>query len=563
MLFHVNCKVWIHSSSLQKLLRIMNLLFILLTLTCQVQAINGNTKDVTISERNVPLEKIFKKISDQTGYLFFYNADWLKTASPVTIRVKNAPLEDVLNICFVNQPLSYSIVGQTIVLKLKTLPGITIPANDTSRTIHGQVLDDEGNPLSGASVRIRGADGATVSDASGHFKLEKVHGDAILEISYVGYTLQVVPVRGRSSFTVALRKMSSALTETVVVGYGSSSKAKLTTSVAIVKKEQLNDLAITNLADAFTGNVSGVMVEDGGGGPDDLPVIRVRGYGSINAGSEPLYVIDGMIATSNEFSLLNPKSIQSISILKDAAAGAIYGSRAGNGVVIVTTKGGQGKAKFSYNTTVGIQKVERKIDVLSGPEYIQYADKAYANSGLPAPVFSPGIANTNWQDQIFRTGIYQNHQISASGGNDNFKYNVSLNYLGNQGVVITTFKNTYSSNGNFRIRLNDKLNMGLTYNLAYIKSRPNDKLSGAAHEDGGILEDAIVQYPVIPAYMPNGDYGQVPSANWGTPVSYGGYGSPVAGLNEIFDWRYQFSGIGRTFLDYEPITGLNFNASLS
>jgi TonB-dependent SusC/RagA subfamily outer membrane receptor len=215
---------------------------------------------------------------------------------------------------------------------------------------------------------------------------------------------------------VALGKKSSVLSESVVIGYGSSSKAKLTTSVATVKKEQINDLPITNLSDAFTGNVSGVAVEDGSGGPGDAPVIRVRGYGSINAGSEPLYVIDGMIATANEFALLNPKSVQSISILKDAAAGAIYGSRAGNGVVIVTTKGGEGKAKFSYNTTVGLQKVERKIDVLSGPEYIEYSKRAYAASGLPAPVFSPDVANTNWQDEIFRTGLYQNHQISANGG---------------------------------------------------------------------------------------------------------------------------------------------------
>lgn len=563
MLSHVKSNGGTHSSLLPKLLRTINFFFVLLVLTCQAQAIKGNAKDVTISERNAPLETIFRKISDQTGYLFFYNAEWLKKANPVTIHVKKASLDEVLNICFANQPLSYSIVGQTVVLKLKEPPGISIPVEDTTRTIQGQVLDDEGRPLSGASVRIKGTDIATVTDASGQFKLENVHEDAILEMSYVGYASQVMPVRGRNSFKVALVKKNAVLAETVVVGYGSSSKAKLTTAVATIKRDQINDLPITNLSDAFTGNVSGVMVEDGSGAPGDAPVIRVRGYGSINAGSEPLYVIDGMIATSNEFALLNPKSIESISILKDAAAGAIYGSRAGNGVVIVTTKGGQGKAKFSYNTTVGIQQVERKIDVLSGPEYVEYSKRAYAASGLPAPVFSPDIANTNWQDQIFRTGVYQNHQVSANGGNDHVKYNVSLNYLGNQGVVLTTFQNNYSSNGNFKIKLNDKLNMGLTYNLAYTKSRANDKLSGAAHEGGGILEDAIVQYPVIPVYMPNGDYGQVPSNNWGTPVSYGGYGSPVAGLKEIYDWRYQFSGIGRTFLNYEPITGLNFNASLS
>jgi TonB-linked SusC/RagA family outer membrane protein len=337
----------------------------------------------------------------------------------------------------------------------------------------------------------------------------------------------------------------------------------LTTSVSTIQKEQINDLAISNVADAFTGNVSGVLVENGAGGPSDAPIVRVRGYGSINAGSDPLFVVDGMVVTSNEFALLNPKSIESISILKDAAAGAIYGSRAGNGVVIVTTKAGQGKAKFSYNATFGLQQVAKKIDVLDGPEFIAFAKQAYAFSGQPAPTFSPDVANTNWQDAIFRNAFYQNHQIAANGGSENVKYNLSFNFLGNEGVVITTFQNNYSLNGNLRIKLNDKLSTGLTFNMAYINSRVNDKLSGPAHGDGGIIEDALVQWPVIPVYMPNGDYGQVESENWGTPVDYGGYGNPVAGLKEISDKRYQFDGIGRTFLNYEPITGLDINVGLA
>ena len=462
---------------------------------------------------------------------------------------------------------AYAINGKTENMKISErnvpLEKIPIPIQDTTKTIVGQVMDNEGNPLSGATIQVKGAKAATVSDASGHFKLEKVDENAILEISYVGFTSQAISVRGKSSFYIALDKKSSTLAEAVVIGYGTSTKAKLTTSVSTIKKEQLNDLAITNISDAFTGNVSGVLVEDGSGAPGDAPTIRIRGYGSINAGSEPLYVIDGMVVTSNEFALLDTKSVQSISILKDAAAGAIYGSRAGNGVVIVTTKTGNGKSKFSYNSTVGFQQVAKKIDVLSGPQYIDYAKKTYAAEGLPEPVFAANVANTNWQNEIFRTGGYQNHQISANGGNENVKYNVSFNYLGNQGVVLTTFQNNYSSNGNFTFKLNNKLNMGLTYNADYSKSRVNDKIGGAAHEDGGILETALVQYPVIPVYMPNGDYGQVPSENWGTTVVYGGYGNPVAALKEIYDWRSQFSGIGRTFLNYEPISGLNFNVSLS
>jgi TonB-dependent starch-binding outer membrane protein SusC len=354
----------------------------------------------------------------------------------------------------------------------------------------------------------------------------------------------------------------SGLSDVVVVGYGISSVKKLTTSVSTVKARDVNEMPINNVANAFTGDISGVAVEQQGG-PGAQPVLRVRGYGSINAGSEPLYVIDGMIVTSYEFGLLSPKSIESINVLKDAAAGAIYGSRAANGVVIVTTKSGEGEVQFNYNLTAGIDRVARKIPVLSGPEYIDYAKKAFSAAGQPEPVFSPDVANTNWQDEIFRTAPYQNHRVSASGSNKDLKYNLAFNYIDNQGIIITTYEKRYSLNGKFDFKLSEKLKMGLTFDGTFSKRRTNPKLGGAAHGAGGILEDAIVQYPVIPVYMPDGDYGQQTSKDWGTSVAYGGYGNPVAALKEIHDVRSAFSGRGRTFINYEPIRNLNFNLSLS
>jgi TonB-linked SusC/RagA family outer membrane protein len=427
----------------------------------------------------------------------------------------------------------------------------------------GKVTSQEGESLAGVAVQIKGTLTGTMTDVNGNYSLQLKDGTGMLVFSYVGMLTQEIDVAGRTTVDVVLMPDVIGIDEVVVVGYGTTSMKKLTTSVSTVKAEKLESLPITNIANSFTGNISGVMVEQGSGAPGATPVIRVRGYGSINAGSEPLYVIDGMIVSSTEFRLLNPKSVESVNVLKDAAAGAIYGSRAGNGVVIVTTKGGEGKAKFSYNATIGFQKVERKVPTLSGPEYVQYSKEAYAASGNPEPVFSSDIANTDWQDEIFRTGLLQNHQLSANGSSEKIKYNISFNYLGEEGIILTTFQNNYSSNGNFDIKLNDKLKLGLTYSATYTKGRANEKLGGAAHGSGGILEDAIVQYPVIPVYMPNGDYGQQVSKDWGTPVQYGGYGNPVAGLQEVHDYRYGFSGIGRTFLNYEPISGLNFNVSFS
>ena len=446
-------------------------------------------------------------------------------------------------------------------LKNSTADVVKVQAQEVK--VVGKVTSQEGEALPGVAVQIKGTMTGTVTDVNGNYSLQLKEGAGMLVFSYVGMLTQEVDVAGRTTVDVVLLPDVVGIEEVVVIGYGTSSVKKLTTSVSSVQADKLENAPITNIANSFTGNISGVMVEQGSGAPGSTPVIRVRGYGSINAGSEPLYVIDGMIVSSTEFRLLNPKSVESVNVLKDAAAGAIYGSRAGNGVVIVTTKGGTGKAKFSYNATIGFQKLERKVPTLSGPEFIQYTKEAYAASGQPEPVFASDVADTDWQDEIFRTGLLQNHQLVANGSSEKVKYNISFNYLGEEGIMLTTYENDFSSNGNFEIELNDKLDLGLTYNATYTKSRVNNKLGGAAHGSGGILEDAIVQYPVIPVYMPNGDYGQQVSKDWGTPVQYNGYGNPVAGLKEVYDYRYGFSGIGRTFLNYEPIQGLNLNVSFS
>ena len=429
-------------------------------------------------------------------------------------------------------------------------------------TITGTVTDANGEPLPGVSVMIKGTTQGTATDANGAYSLPVQDENAILVFSFIGFTTEERTVGRQRTINVMLADDTQQLEEVVVIGYGTSSTKKLTTSVSKIDAQKLSDLPITNVADAFTGNISGVMIEQGSGAPGAMPVIRVRGYGSINAGSEPLYVIDGMIVTVYEFAILNPKSVESVNVLKDAAAGAIYGSRASNGVVIVTTKEGKGKARISYNSTMGFQHAERKLPVLSASEYIEYSKKAYANSGQPEPVFSSDIADTNWQNEIFRTGFFQNHQISAAGSSDRVNYHVTANYVGDEGIILNTYQNNFSSNGNFNIKLNNKVKFGLTYNAAYIKERASNKLGDMAGYSAGIIETAIVEWPVIPVYLPNGDYGQPISKDWGSPVDYN-FGNPVAPLHEVHDLNSWFSGIGRVFVNYEPIERLNINLSFN
>ncbi len=431
------------------------------------------------------------------------------------------------------------------------------------KEVSGTVNDGSTNTaLSDVSVKVKGSNSGGVTDRNGRYSIRASSAD-VLVFSFVGFETQEVPVGNQTVINISLKGSAGRLGEVIVsIGYGTATQKRLTTAISTVSAKDVNELTVNNVANAFTSNIAGVQVEEQGG-PGNAPVLRVRGYGSINAGSDPLYVIDGMVVSSYEFGLLNPKTIASINVLKDAAAGAIYGSRAGNGVVIVTTKGGEGKAKFNYNGTVGMQNIDRKIPVLNASEYMTYANQAYEGSGLPDPVFGTGLANTNWQNQIFRTSPYQNQQISASGSNENVRYNLSFNYLDNEGIIITTFEKRYSLDGKLDIKLNNKLRVGFTFDATYDKQRFSPDLTGPASGNGGILESAVIFYPVIPVYMPNGDYGQQPTANWGTSVQYGGYGNPVAGLKEVNDTRSAISGRGRTFLNYEPIHGLNVNVSFT
>ncbi len=546
---------------LSQLFLIMKLtLFFLITSVLGLSATESYSQmtRITLDLKSVTVKDALKAIENESEFFFIYNNELINVDRAIDISVKNEKITEVLNTIFEGRNVEVTVIDRKIVLA-PAFMGEQQPGKKFS----GKVTDSAGATLPGVSVVVKGTTIGVITDSNGVFSLSNIPENAVLQFSFVGMKAQEIVVTGKSAINVKLEDETVGIEEVVAIGYGTVSQKKLTTSVSTIKAEKLSEMPIANIAKAFTGNISGVMVEEGSGAPGAAAVIRVRGYGSINAGSEPLYVIDGMIVTSNEFTNLNPKSVESVNVLKDAAAGAIYGSRAGNGVVIVTTKSGSGKAKFSYNSTVGFQQVEKKIPVLSGPEYIAYSKAAYKASGQPEPVFASDVANTNWQDQIFRTGLFQNHQISANGSSDKVKYNVSFNYLNNEGIILTTYDKSYSSNGNFELKLTNKLTLGLTYFALYGKNRSNYKLGDAAHSSGGILETAIVQYPVIPVYMPNGDYGQQVSKDWGTPLQYNGYGNPVAALLEVYNVNYQFNGTGKSFLNYEIIKGLNLNISAS
>ncbi len=527
---------------------------------------------LSIDLTNSTIKEVLKIIEDQSEYRFFYNEKFVDLNRKVSLNMNGEKVEDILDEVFEGSRISYKIMKNNLII---ITPGEGVTDSDATqiRSLSGKVTDNAGSSLPGVSVVIKATTTGTITDTDGSYTLPNVPDNSILIFSFVGMKTQEIPVSGKSVINVALEEETIGLEEVVAIGYGTTSQKTLTTAAAHFKSEKLESLPITNIADAFSGQLSGVLADNSSGAPGSSPVIRIRGYGSINAGSEPLYVIDGMMANSTQFASLNPKSVESIDILKDAAAGAIYGSRAGNGVVIVTTKkGARGAAKFSYNTTVGMQEISKRVDVLNSEEWLGLVKEAYSNDKKQLPEFyskeSSAYANTNWQDEIYRTSFYQNHQIAISGGNEKIKYYLAGNVLDNDGILITTYQKNYSLNGNFEMELNPKLKAGLTFNVSHIKERVNKSVSGFGHTgggygiSGGIVQQALFMPPIVPVYTGNGDYGQITQGEF-APFFPSGYANPVGNLKETHDVYSRNNIIGRTFINYEPISGLSFNVSLS
>ncbi|MEP7257857.1 MAG: SusC/RagA family TonB-linked outer membrane protein, partial [Flavitalea sp.] len=452
---------------------------------------------------------------------------------------------------------------------------LLILANSLSaqnRIVTGSVISgQDGQPLSGVSIAVTGTKTGTITDDSGNFSISVSGANAKLQIVHVGYLPQTISVGSNASLQISLAIDVSQLGEVVVVGYGTANRKTLTTAVGSIKAEQLASLPITNIADAFTGRLSGVSAISGKGAPGSAPILRIRGYGSINAGSEPLYVIDGMISNAAQFGALDPTSVETVDVLKDAAAGAIYGSRAGNGVVVVTTKKGKtGKTKFAYNVNAGAQQLSKKVKLLNTDEFLQYAKEGYENDNQPVPAwYNQTFPNTDWQDAIFKTAPFQNHQLSVSGGTDKVKYYLSGNILDNQGIAITTYYKRYAVNGSLSIDVNPKLKVGLTFNAANIKQRVNNNMANAGHGSGaygvsgGIMEQMIWFLPIIPVYLDNGEYGAYTNGQLEGNQGWVGYGNPVANLKETKDIVSSNNAMGRAFLNYEIIDGLTFNTSVT
>ena len=324
------------------------------------------------------------------------------------------------------------------------VPGVIAMAQQQAVEISGTVVDSHGEPLMGVNVVEVGTTNGTMTDMDGRFTLS-VPSDATLQFSYIGYASQSIAVNGQRTINITLEEDSQNLDELVVVGYGTVRKADLAGSVSVLSNKSFKDQPIKQVSDALQGRVAGVQVQNSGA-PGGTVKIRVRGSGSINRSNDPLYVIDGIVRESG-LTGLNPEDIQSMQILKDASSTAIYGSRGANGVVLITTKTGKANTReITFDAQIGIGTVAKRYDVLNAYDfatlYNTYIPNTFSQEQLTA--FQNGTAGTDWQDEIYQTGVTQDYKLTFSGGNDKTTFLTSFNYFNQEGIIKATEMGKYA-----------------------------------------------------------------------------------------------------------------------
>lgn len=447
-------------------------------------------------------------------------------------------------------------------LYLAVLMILTCPALQAQeRTLSGRVIDaDTQTPLPGVSVMVKGTNYGTSTDSEGAFTLAGLSENDVLLISYIGYLSQEVSLAGQTDVTIVMQTDSKALDEVVVVGYGTVRKSDLTGSLSSVDAKDLISSPSINPVQALSGRAPGVRVMQNSGQPGSNISIRVRGGNSLNGNNEPLYVVDGFPLTGAP-TMLNTADIESINILKDASATAIYGSRGANGVVMITTKSGQeGQSKISVQSYYGMQKVLNTIDMLDARQFAEIANLRADNDGVN-PFFSEEeVASLgkgiDWQNEIFSTAPIQSHTLTFSGGDNNTRYSLSGSLFDQQGIISPTAYQRISVRSNFSQDFGEKLNLTFSSILSQMKENGANVDNGS--RGSSILSAALLAPPTLSPYDQNGDYTDLSQYAF----SPGAARNAVALMNEQLDENNVRSILANAALTYEIIKNLDFKVSI-
>lgn len=430
----------------KQIFRIMRIsTFLLMVCVFCSYAGNAHSQNAKVSIRmnNVKLDKILNEIENQTDYLFIYN-NQVDINKITSVKVKNEAVAQVLDRILSGTGINYELEGTHIILTTEAIKDLH--AQQQAKTVTGTVTDVSGEPIIGANIRIKGTTTGTITDIDGNFSIE-AEPQSVIEVSYIGYLTQETVINNQKSIRFLLKEDTKTLDEVVVIGYGVQKKADLTGSVANINTEKLNTQSNANIGQALQGKIAGVDIVSQGGAPGSGTRIMVRGIGTLNNAS-PLYIVDGMYMNSIDH--INPNDIASIDVLKDASSAAIYGSRAANGVIIVTTKEGsntEGKPIIDLSVNLGISTASKFLDMLDAKGWAEVTTIARQAIGKPALDMATDLANkpdNDWQDIMFRPALMQNYNLAVKGGGKYSTYYTGLGYFNQDGIVKGTNYQRYN-----------------------------------------------------------------------------------------------------------------------
>lgn len=557
--------------------------FILFIFSLHVSARIAAQESITLNEKGASLFKIFTEIKKQTGYNFFLSGETMQTAKPIDIEVKNASLKQVLDICFKDQPLIYSITGKTIIISVKkNESGNRINVEGMSLIdVKGKVVNPGGEPISGATVIVKGASKSAVTNTKGEFSLDAINANAELIITCVGYESGFININGRSFVNAILQVKVTSLDEFQVIAYGQTTKRLNTGNVSTVKSADIEKQPVNNPLLALQGRVPGMEISQTTGVAGGGVKVQIRGANSISQGTDPLYIVDGVPYTSttlrgysgvnilhdaglgSPLSFINPNDIESIDVLKDADATAIYGSRGANGVVLITTKKGKaGATKLDMNLQTGFAQVPRKLKLLNTRQYLDMRYEAFKNDGaVPDPRADYDLTlwdttrYTDWQKELIGgTARYTDVQTSLSGGNTNSQYLFGGTYHRETTVFPGSF-NDQKGTGHISIS-NTSLDKKFNFNFSGVYTIDNNHL-GAYN----FTQMAMQLPPNAPAmYNPDGTLNWEPNTQ-GISTWPGQNGNPAATTFSKFNLKTN-NLITNAGLSYEIIQGLQVKTSL-
>ncbi len=560
---------------------------------------------LTLSFESTEIKKVLQRIEKSTQVQFMYSSNVLQNNRKVTLAANNERLADVLESLLTPLQVSYEVAGNRILLKrvkatknasaleVFNAPNVFAPVD---RQVSGKVIDESGAGLPGVSIIIKGTSKGTTTDVTGKYSFSIPEGATSLIYSFVGYEPREVLVGNQTTIDITLKVDVKALGEVVVVGYGTQNRKDVTGSIASISSQDIKDMPVTNVAEGMAGKLPGVLIQQTTGAPGNSPSIKIRGFGSISAGNGPLIVVDGQPLNSGDLTngsglnLMNPNDIESVDVLKDASATAIFGSRGANGVMMITTKRGKaGRSRINFDYYTGVQEISKKMDMLNAQQFAEFSKEASNNAYLErvtgAKASDPnsvraagnryryprgeypgidfdnpsGLTSYDYQSMIFRQAPISNYQLSGSGGTDKIQYMVSGNFLKQDGIINTSGLKRYTFRSNIDAQLSPKLKVGMSMSPSFTTER---RVNSDGHwASNGVINAALSQAPIIPIYQADGvTYNS--QASIAGAYDWAGVTNPVANITELDNTAGTLRLLGNTYAELSIWKTLKYRGSI-